>query len=265
VTSAWFITITDVSVALLAGLVIFPIVFTHGLEPTLGAELAFSTLPEAFDRMTGGECIAVAFFALISLAALTSAVSMLEANVAAVTEAVGLSRPATAGILTLALIVLGLPAALSYSSLDLEIRGTRVLDLMDDTLGTMGLPLGALILGVTVAWWGPADIFRRASPGARMRDRFVQASLLLLNRYVIPPVLIVIGGSRLLSSAGFSGWHVLPGGALLGRLDRDIALLVMVPLLLVATLAVVAVLRTIRRATIGEPASHHIDSQGGRR
>jgi hypothetical protein len=58
---------------------------------------------------------------------------------------------------------------------------------------------------------------------------------------------------------------VPPGGALLGRLDRDIALLVMVPLLLVATLALVAVLRIIRRATIGEPVSHHIDSQGGRR
>jgi NSS family neurotransmitter:Na+ symporter len=117
VTSSWMIAIADVSVALLAGLVIFPTVFTHGLEPSLGAELAFSTLPEAFDRMTGGELIAVAFFALIFLAALTSAVSMLEANVAAVTEAVGLSRPATAGILTLALIVLGLPAALSYTSL----------------------------------------------------------------------------------------------------------------------------------------------------
>jgi hypothetical protein len=92
----------------------------------------------------------------------------------------------------------------------------------------------------------------------------VQLSLGLLNRYVIPPVLVVIGGSRLLSTAGFAGWHVLPGGGFLERLDRDIALFVMIPLLLASTLIVLAVLRIIRRATIGEASSNGIDSPGGK-
>lgn len=90
--SSLIITVADLGVAILAGLVIFPVVFTYGLEPTAGAELAFSTLPRAFEVMPYGAAFAVAFFALLFSAAMTSAVSMLEVSAASVVAATGISR-----------------------------------------------------------------------------------------------------------------------------------------------------------------------------
>ena len=111
--AALIITIADLFVALLAGAVIFPIVFTYGLSPTAGAELAFTTLPLAFSRMPAGQIFAIAFFAVLFFAALTSAVSMLEVCVAAVDEALGWTRKKTTIILTgFLLIITLLPASL---------------------------------------------------------------------------------------------------------------------------------------------------------
>ncbi|GGN16280.1 sodium-dependent transporter [Halarchaeum nitratireducens] len=76
--SAGVIAVADVAVACAAGLVVFPIVFTLGVEPSAGTQLAFTTLPRAFAAMPFGRVVAVAFFGLLFLAALTSAVSLLE-------------------------------------------------------------------------------------------------------------------------------------------------------------------------------------------
>lgn len=249
VSLAGFIAIADVAVALLAGLVIFPIVFTQGLEPTLGAQLAFTTLPRAFDAMPGGQFLAIGFFLLVFLAALTSAVSMLEANVAAVVEATGRSRPIVTLTLLVALLGLGIGPALSYTSVNLSFAGVPLLDFMDDTLGTFGLPISALILAMAFRWLSRQDILRGeigdAVPGWTFK------LLSLLTKYAIPPVLLVILVSRLISDSRFPGWHILPDGPLLGTLTRDIAVFVMLPLLLASTLFVVYVVLGRRRSPRG--------------
>jgi NSS family neurotransmitter:Na+ symporter len=239
VSLAGFVAIADLAVAFLAGLVIFPIVFTQGLEPTLGAQLAFTTLPTAFDAMPGGQLVGVAFFLLVFLAALTSAVSMLEANVAAVVEATGRGRRFVSAALLLALLGLGAAPALSYTSLNLTLADTRILDFMDDTLGTFGLPMSALIVAIVFRWFMEHDVLRTqiASPGL---SALVEV-LSWLTKYAIPPVLLLILLSRLLSDWPFVGWHILPDRPILGTLARDIAVFVMLPLLLACTLFVVRV------------------------
>ncbi|MDG6218461.1 MAG: sodium-dependent transporter, partial [Candidatus Thermoplasmatota archaeon] len=103
VQSSLIITFADLSVAFLSGLIIFPIVFTFGLAPGMGAELAFTTLPLAFSLLGYGQILAIAFFLLLFFAALTSSISMLEVGVASVMEKTSFSRRKTSLILTLLL------------------------------------------------------------------------------------------------------------------------------------------------------------------
>jgi neurotransmitter:Na+ symporter, NSS family len=191
--SAVVITLADVAVALLAGVVIFPIVFSFGLAPSAGAELAFTTLPQAFAVMPGGRLLAVAFFLVLFFAALTSSISMLEVGVAAVREARGWSRGRAAALLTGAVVALGLPSALSYSAAGLTAGGVPVLDLMDETVGTLGLPVAALLLAVAFTWFVSRDVLA-AEIGAGPA-RVVHP----LCRFVIPAVLVLATAARVLS------------------------------------------------------------------
>ncbi|MFC7235149.1 sodium-dependent transporter [Halosegnis marinus] len=201
VRSSLVIAAADVAAALLAGLVIFPVVFTAGLTPTLGTELAFTTLPEAFGAMPFGRVVAVGFFGLLLLAALTSAVSLLEVVVAAAANATRLDRRrATAGATAL-VFVLGLPSALSYSPVRLAVAGRPVLDLVDESAGTYALPLSALCLVAAFVWAGGAGAVRaelgRLDP---------------LVRYAIPAVLVAATGAKLLGVAR-PAWRLLVDGA----------------------------------------------------
>jgi neurotransmitter:Na+ symporter, NSS family len=236
---SWIVAVADLSVALLAGLVIFPIVFTYGFEPTLGAELAFTTLPKAFDVMQAGRIVGAGFFLLVFLAALTSSISMLEANVAAVVETTGRPRWLVTWFLVVALMALGLAPALSYSALELSIGGIRILDFMDDTLGTLGLPISALLMVVVFRWLTTRDILR--SQIADLDHNIFLRFLLPLTKYAIPPVLALILLATLITGEGPIGTHLVPEGPILGTIARDVAMFIMLPLLLASTLFVVRV------------------------
>lgn len=172
--SSLIITVADLTVAILAGMVIFPVVFTYGLEPAAGAELAFTTLPRAFEVMPYGNLFAVAFFALLFFTAMTSAVSMLEVSAASVSRAFGLSRKAVSLVLTAAVIALGLPSALSYSAAGLQFNGMRILDIMDETVGGFGLVLTATLIAVTFTWL--------------LDDRLLHKEIGMGSRFVLPMV-----------------------------------------------------------------------------
>lgn len=180
--SSLIITIADLTVAILAGMVIFPVVFTYGLEPSAGAELAFTTLPRAFEVMPYGQVFAVAFFALLFFAAMTSAVSMLEVSAASASRAFNVSRRGVSLVLTAAVIGLGLPSALSYSAADLRFQGIRILDIMDETVGGFGLVLTATLIAVTFTWLLDDELLRREiGRGSRL--------ILPMVKYAVPAVL----------------------------------------------------------------------------
>ena len=186
--SALIITFSDLLAAMLAGIAIFSLVFTFGLEPASGAELAFSTLPRAFELMPYGQIFSVAFFALLFSAALTSAISMMEMNVAAIMGQTGASRRKASIFLMILLAVAGTPSALSYSSFDLSLYGSRILDLLDVTVGTIGLPIAALLIAITFRWLTDDDIL---AGQVHLSDGWLRI-LRNLTKYVIPIALLLI-------------------------------------------------------------------------
>ncbi len=188
------ICIADTAVALIAGTVIFSVVFTHGLEPTMGEELAFVTLPAAFGAMPGGEIMAVMFFGLLFIAALTSSVSMMEVNVSSVMQNLSMSRRRASILITSILAVVGTLAALSYTPLNLSVMGTRVLDLLDHTFGTVGVLVAALLTALMFSWYVDRRMLEDEI-GCRCRD-FV----LPIVKYVVPLALALVLLSTLLPS-----------------------------------------------------------------
>lgn len=193
--SALIISIADLVVALLAGLVIFPIVFSFGLSPAAGTELAFTTLPLAFSRMPAGQFFAVAFFMVLFFAAFTSAVSMMEVCGTSVQEVTGWTRKRTTAVLTGILLMVSMVPALSFSAADLSIGGIPVLDIMDETIGTLGLLLVAAILSITFTWFLPREIFD--SESGRVSD--LNTVVFFLCKYVIPVTLLISIGLHLIS------------------------------------------------------------------
>jgi len=199
------IAVADVVVAVLAGIVIFPIVFTFDLEPSLGTELAFSTLPAAFSLLPGGRIVAAAFFGLLFAAAITSAVSMMEVGVSTVRGATRFTRGQATTLVSGLVFLLGMPSLLSYTPFQLYVWGTPFLDLLDTSVGTLGLPVTALMISITFGY------VARHEEGRVLRiERLTAVS----TKYLLPPVLVVIIASQLLLGVDFPGWQTLPGSAL---------------------------------------------------
>ena len=237
--SALIISIADLSVALLAGLVMFPVVFSFGLSPTTGTDLAFTTLPLAFSLMPAGYLVAVAFFVVLFFSAFTSAVAMLEVCVASVQEAVAWSRKKTAAILTGILLVVSLLPALSFSAANLSLGGIPVLDFMDETIGTLGLLLAAAIVAIAFTWFLPREVFEAETGRVTRLNQLV----FFLCKYVIPAVLVITIGVHLLSGFGIPGATYIAGASYLNAWLQAGGLATFI----ISILAMILIVRAIRR------------------
>ena len=203
--AAAIIAVADVIVAVLAGIVIFPIVFTFDLEPSLGTELAFSTLPAAFSLLPGGRIVAGAFFGLLFAAAITSAVSMMEVGVSTVRGATRFSRRQATLLVSVLVFLLGTPSLLSYTPFQLHVWETPFLDLLDNSVGTLGLPVTALIISITFGYFATHE-------GAQVPP--IERLTTVSTKYLLPPVLVVIIASQLFLGFDFPGWRMIPGRTL---------------------------------------------------
>lgn len=145
--------ILDTAIALLAGLAIFPIVFANGLSAGEGPGLIFVTLPLAFGNMTGGTLLGLMFFLLLTFAALTSAISLLEPVVEFVEERTPMTRVVATVAGGVAVWALGIAALMSFNVWDVPILfGLNVFDLLDTFTSKFLLPLTGLGAIVFVAW-----------------------------------------------------------------------------------------------------------------
>jgi NSS family neurotransmitter:Na+ symporter len=143
----------DSLLAIVAGLAIFPAVFSFGLNPAQGPELAFITLPELFLLMPGGRWLAVLFFGLLVGAALTSMFSILEVPAAYFIRKTGRSRRTIAIALGLIIFLLGAPASLGYSVFDsVTLGGRNILELYDYVISNLLLPLGGISTALFAGW-----------------------------------------------------------------------------------------------------------------
>ena len=163
--SAVEIIILDTLVALVSGVVIFTAVFATGESPNVGPGLIFHTLPIVFTKMPGGIFFAVLFFILLSIAALTSAISLLEVVVAYFVDDKNWARHKAVIVFGFFTFLLGIPSALSFNVLaDFKIFGLTFFGLMDYISSNILLPLGGLLISIFVGWvWG----FDKAIPNLK--------------------------------------------------------------------------------------------------
>ena len=150
----------DTLVALVAGLAIFPIVFANGLEAGQGPGLMFVTVPLAFGQMPLGAVFGVAFFVLVTFAAITSAISLTEPGLAFAVERYNLKRPRAALALGLVCWLLGLGTVFSFNVwADAHIvSGMTFFDLMDFLTQKIMLPLGGLLIALFAGWVLPQTV-----------------------------------------------------------------------------------------------------------
>ena len=145
----------DTLVAIMAGLAIFPIIFAFNLEPGSGPGLVFVSMLSAFNQMEFGYLIGPLFFVLLSVAALSSSISLLEPGVAFLAEEQILSRRRAAEIISFFVWVLGIGSALSFNiwSDFYLISDRNFLDSMDFIANQILLPLGGMLIAIFVGWF----------------------------------------------------------------------------------------------------------------
>lgn len=143
----------DMAVAFVAGLMVFSFVFSQGANPAEGTTLVFRVMPQVFSVIEFGAVIAPLFFVLLLLAGITSSVSMFQLPVSALEDSLRYSRRKAAAIIGIAAFAAGLPSALSYSALDLQIAGAAVLDVVNDAAGNYGLPIAGAAFAIVATWF----------------------------------------------------------------------------------------------------------------
>ncbi|MBM3326892.1 MAG: sodium-dependent transporter [Calditrichaeota bacterium] len=165
--SALWVIVMDTAFALLAGVAIFTTVFALGFQPGSGPGLIFNVLPAIFAVMPGGGIMGVLFFLLLSIAALTSAISLLEVVTAYFVEQRGWVRHRAAVVWGIAIFLLGVPPALSFGVLgNIKLLGMTLFDLFDYLSFKYMLPLGGLFMVLfTIIRWKPVSLLQELRKG----------------------------------------------------------------------------------------------------
>lgn len=191
-TSLW-IAGADTFIAILAGVAIFPAVFAFGKNPADGPSLVYDVLPNVFNSMPGGMIFAVVFFILLSIAALTSTISLLEVLVLWVVEELHWSRRKAAFIISLIVFTLGAFCALSFGPLNnAKILGLTVFEFCDHLTAIYMMPIGALLFTLFIGWYLPkADVYDELSNSGKLKARYFKVFYFIV-KYIAPIVLAVI-------------------------------------------------------------------------
>ncbi len=183
----------DTLIAILAGVAIFPAVFSLGINPAQGPELVFITLPNVFTHMAGGYIWAILFFLLLAIAALTSTISLQEVITAYVSEEFKLQRKKVIVGSSVVLIIVSSLCSLSLGvGSKLTIGGMRLFDLFDFTSSKLFLPLGALLISIFIGWfYNPKKIRDEISNQGKLSTKLFPVYYFLM-RYFVPIAIIAI-------------------------------------------------------------------------
>jgi NSS family neurotransmitter:Na+ symporter len=187
----------DTLIALLAGLMIFPAVFAMGKDPAEGPPLLFEVLPDIFASMPLGTIVAVVFFILLSIAALTSTVSLLEVVVSYFVDERRWRRRIAVWMVGAIVFVFGLPSVLSQGAnttlSEASLLGnTSFLYIMDFLWGNVSLAVGAFFLSIFVGWvWGTRKAAGELREGGTASPRLL-AVWGFFVRWICPAVIVVV-------------------------------------------------------------------------
>jgi len=195
--SALQIVVLDTLIALIAGIAIFTSVFSVGLDPAAGPGLIFHTLPGVFSKMPGGYIFSILFFISLTIAALTSSISLLEVVVSFFVDELKWKRHTAAVVLSILIFALGIPSALSFNLLsDIKIFGLDFFELVDFIASNILLPLGGLLISIFVAWiWGYEKVIPNLRKGAENfidNHRQMVAGWKIFLKYFAPVLIFLV-------------------------------------------------------------------------
>jgi neurotransmitter:Na+ symporter, NSS family len=187
--SALIIVTMDTAVALLAGLVVFPVVFHNGMDPAAGAGLIFKTLPVGFAQMPGGYVFSVLFFLMLAVAGITSMVGLVEAVNSWLEDRFEMPRHHSALLVVGSIAVLSILSILSYNVMDhWTFNGKNFNDSMDYFSNQILLPVGGLLIALFAGW-----ILNSKATGDELDTTPTEYAIwYFLIRFVVPPAVLVI-------------------------------------------------------------------------
>ena len=201
VTSAVYISLFDTLAAFMAGLIIFPALFSMGESPAMGPALVFIILPKLFMQMPGGMIVGPFFFILLAIAALTSTISLLEVPVAYLVDEKKVSRKKIVWIAAGLTFLLGIPSALSQGAssfftnlklLPAYLSNSDFLSQMSFLFGDLSLVIGGLLLSIFIGWvWKADKASDEIQEGSSAFLKFKQLWIFMI-KYFIPAVIFII-------------------------------------------------------------------------
>jgi Na+-dependent transporters of the SNF family len=186
--------ISDTIFAIIAGTAIMPAVFSFGISPEQGPGLVFVTLPHIFAQLPFGSIIAVLFFFILFIAAVTSSISLLEVAVSYLKEEFKLKR-ITASIISLSIVtVFGVLCSLSQGVLsDILIFGKNIFDFFDSLSANILIPLGGLFAVIFVGWrMSKIDVVDEITSGNKHKFPSLFLDVVYFSIQYIAPVVIAI-------------------------------------------------------------------------
>jgi NSS family neurotransmitter:Na+ symporter len=201
----------DTLIALLACMVIFPIIFTFDIKPSASIGILFMTIPNVFAQMPGGTLWSTLFYLLVGFAALTSGISVLEVVVSWLIDERGWSRVKASVVAAGAIFLYGIPSAFANGvfpytlgdvfglakdhfekgSLAARFLQSNFLDLMDYLASNWFLPLGGLLIAVYVGWMMTRRIHEEEVAATRFGRRLLPLWRFLL-RWVAPAGIVIV-------------------------------------------------------------------------
>lgn len=196
VTSGGFVALFDTLIAIMAGLLIFPALFAMDLSPSEGPGLVFKVLPVIFDSIPGGHLVGALFFLLLSIAALTSTISLLEVVTAYLVDEKHILRRRAVWIVALVAFCLGVPSALSQGIIpwlgNLPLIKMSFLGFMDWLFGNIMLAVGAVLISIFFGWvWKTRRATAEILEGYPEFKRFAPVLDLML-KFFCPACIIVL-------------------------------------------------------------------------
>ena len=189
------VAIMDVAVALMAALMIFPIIFTFGFQPSEGPGLLFKTLPVIFAKLPGTLVLSTLFFILVVFTALTSAISILEVLTSTFIELVDWSRAKTVLWIGLAVFIFGIPSALSGAG---EIfpawkmmYGKNFFDTIDYVSNYWLLPLSGMLIAVFSGWYLDKNLLKEEFNQGTVLGKLFRPWFFLV-RFIAPIAVLLV-------------------------------------------------------------------------
>ena len=191
------VAIADTGVSLLAGLAIFPAVFSFGLAPTEGPGLLFNTVPLIFAKMPGGSILSIIFFGLAAMAATMATISLLEVLIALFTEELKISRKKSIIINILIIVLIGSLAALSANPdgvlANIKIFGFTIFDSLDKFVSNILLPINGLLVILLLGYGVSKDfIIEQLTNKGRLKNQKVVSLLTFVIKYVTPILILIV-------------------------------------------------------------------------